>query len=82
MSAATTDIEIECSNDKPRKGKTFQQEPGPFLVKECDEIPKEISRHLSDDYEEKIPHVESTTPVHNGVLKDKAVGVLIREIGA
>ena len=78
----TIDIEIECSNDKPRKNKIFQQEPGPFLVKECDEKLKEIRGQLTDDREGKILHVGSTILVHNEVLKDKAVDVLIREIDA
>ena len=42
MSKAIIGIEIEHSNDKPRKGKTFQQESRPLLVKECDEKSKEI----------------------------------------
>ena len=82
MRKATIDIEIEDRNDKPRKNKTFQQEPGPFLMKECDEKSKEIRGKLTDDYEEKTPHVGSATPVHNGGLKDKAVCALIREIDA
>ena len=78
----TIEIEIEHSNDKPRKNKTFQQEPGLFLAKECDKKSKEVRDQLTDECEEKITHIRSTTLVHNGVLKDKAVGKLIREIDA
>ena len=77
----TIDIEIEHSNDKPRKNKTFQQEPGPFLVKECDEKSKEVRGQLTDEDEETL-HIGGTTPVCNGVLKDKVVETLIREIDA
>ena len=74
----TIEIEIEHSNDKPSKNKTFKQEPGTFLVKECDEKSKEVRGQLTDECEE-ILHIGSTTPVHNGVLKDKELGTLIRE---
>ena len=43
---------------------------------------KEVRDQLTDECEEKITHIRSTTLVHNGVLKDKAVGKLIREIDA
>ena len=35
-------IKIEYSNDRPKVNRTFQQEPHPILVKECDKKSKEI----------------------------------------
>ena len=37
---------------------------------------------MAEDQEEKIPCIGSTTLIHNGVMKDKAVGTLIREVDA
>ena len=71
------DIEIEHSNDKQRKNKTFQQEPGPFLVQDCDKKWKEVRGQWTEE-DENIMNIGSTTPVHKGVIKDKAVGTLIR----
>ena len=36
---------------------------------------------MPDEGEKTLP-VRSTTPVRNGVLKGKAVGALVREVGA
>ena len=71
---------MEHVNNKPRKVKTFQQEPGPFLVKECDEKSKKLRHQLAEECEEKIPCIGSTTPLHNGIMKDKALSTLIREV--
>ena len=81
-SKATIEIYVEHSTNKPGTGKTFQQELGLVLVKECDEKSKELRHKLSEEHEEKTPCIGSTTPIHNGVMKDKAVNILIREVDA
>ena len=50
-------------------------------MKECDEKSKEVRGQLTDECEETL-HIGGTTPVCNGVLKDKVVETLIREIDA
>ena len=79
---ATIEDNVKYSNKKPRPGKTFQQEPRSFLVKECDERSKELRCKLAEEHEENAPHIGSTTPIHNGVIKDKAVSTVIREVDA
>ena len=37
---------------------------------------------MAEDREEKTPCIGSTTPIHNGVIKDKAVDTLSREVDA
>ena len=37
IQGATIDISLEYSNGKPRQDESFEQEPGPALIKECDE---------------------------------------------
>ena len=44
---ATIDISLKCSNAKCRENRKFQQEPGPRLIKECDERSKEIQRNVA-----------------------------------
>ena len=39
---ATITISLEHCSEKPRPNRTFQQQPGPILVKECDVRLKEI----------------------------------------
>ena len=38
--SASFEISVKYSNDKPRPQRTFQQEPGPILMKECDQESK------------------------------------------
>ena len=40
---------------------------------------KEVRGQLTEE-DKNAMHIGSTTPVHKGVTKDKAVGMLIREI--
>ena len=75
-------ISLEYSSDKPRPNRTFQQQPDHILVKECDVRSKEIRVQLSEEDKDDIPHVAPTTLVHEGVIKDKAIAILIREINA
>ena len=59
MKKAIIDIEIEHSNDKPRKNKTFQQEPGLLLAKECDEKLKEVRGQSTEESEGKCCTLEA-----------------------
>ena len=75
-------ITLEYSNDRPKPNKTLQQEPGPILVKACDEKSKHLRETLTEDERQDIPHIAPTAPIHEGEIKDKAVAVLIREVDA
>ena len=37
---------------------------------------------MAEEHEENTPHIGSTTPIQNGVMKDKVVRTLIREADA
>ena len=40
------EITLECKNDRLKMNRTFQQEPRPILVKECDEKSKALRGQL------------------------------------
>jgi len=51
-------------------------------MKECDEKSRELQQQLGNEVNEHIPHIGLSTPVHNRMIRDKAVNTLIREIDA
>ena len=73
---------MKCTNSKPRHDKSFEQEPGPTLIKECDEKSRTLRSEFQEDILEKIPWIAETTPTHDRIIKDKAIKTLIREIDA
>ena len=82
VQGSAIDISLEYSNGKPRHDKSFEQEPGPVLIKECDEKSKKLRSELQEDSLENTPWIAENTPTHNGIIKDKAIKTLIREIDA
>ena len=51
-------------------------------MKVCDEDSKEIRVQLADDNSKHIPFIGYSIPIHRGVIKDKSINMLIREIDA
>jgi len=51
-------------------------------MKECDAKSKELRSQLEESIYENIHHIGKTTPIHKGVIKDKAINTLIQEIDA
>ena len=79
---ATIDITIECSNNRPRAGREFSQAPGPMLMKECDQKSHDVRQSLLELNQQNTPQIEQLTPMHKGIIKDKSINTLIREIDA
>ena len=77
---ATTEISLEHSNGKPTHDESFQQEPGPASIKESDERSKNLRSELQEDSAENTLWIAETTPTHSGIIKDKVMKTLIREI--
>ena len=79
---ATITIRLEYSSTKTRNGDEFEDNPGPYLLRECDANSKRIRSELGEEEQESIIHVADTTPICEGVLSDKSISVLIREVDA
>ena len=76
-------IKIEYASDKPRVNIPFEQQPGTYLMKECDEKAKKACIDLIDGEEMcEIKNVGIASPVIENEIVDKNINVLIREIDA
>jgi len=51
-------------------------------MKECDAKSKELCSQLEESIYENKHHIGKTIPIHKGVINDKAINTLIREIDA
>jgi len=74
---ASISIRLEYSNTKIRQDRTFSQNPGPYLIKECDEKSKVLRKNLQEEKVESIKKIVKTTPIHNGRILDKSVNTFI-----
>jgi len=82
ISNSTITITVEYSKSKPTPNRSFQQEPGPILMEECDRQSKLRRSALGLEESSNIPWIAKSTPICNGVIQDKAISVLIRETDA
>ena len=60
----------------------FHQDPGPVWIKAYNKDSKEIRAQLAEDNSKHILFKEYSIPIHRGVIKDKSINTLIREINA
>jgi hypothetical protein len=77
---AKISISLEYSSTKTRHGEDFKDNPGLYLMRECDKQSKMIRREIEDEEHEYITHVADIIPIHENVISDKSIRVLIREI--
>ena len=49
-------------------------------MKECDEKSKVLRENLQDERVKSIKQIAEIIPIHNGIILDKSVNTLIREI--
>ena len=77
---ATITVELEYSNTKIRQDRPFQQNPGPYLINECDVKSKQMRKELQNQEIENIMQVAETTPIHDRYIVNKSIKMLIRDI--
>jgi len=83
IAKASIEITVEYSNNKPKPGKTFAQQPGPVLMKRCDEASKEKRMALEhNECQRQIKYFGIETPCKDGVILDKNINGLLRDIDA
>ena len=79
---AKISISLEYSSTKTRHSKNFEDNPGLYLMRECDKQSKMMRREMEDKEHEYIMHVADTTPIYENVISNKLISVLIWEIDA
>ena len=77
IKTSTITISLEYSNTKVRDGMSFQQDPGPYLMREYNETSKSLRKELQDERIDNIKQIAETTLIHNRMLVDKSVNTLI-----
>ena len=83
LKQARVSMKFEHAKPNPRMNKTFRQQSGQMLMKECDERSKAKRKALASIVEKD--GVETTGPrtlVLNQCLKDKNIQALVREVDA
>ena len=75
-------ISVEYSKAKPNPNCSFQQEPCPILMKEYNRQAKLRRTLLGSTDLVNIPWIAKSTPIHNNIIQDKAITILIGEIDA
>ena len=82
IESAKISISLEYSSQKIRNEEDFEKNPGPYLMRECDKQSKLMKREMNEDEAENIKYIADTTPIHENVISNKSISVLIREIDA
>jgi len=79
---AKISISLEYSSTKTRYGEDFEDNPGPYLMRECYKQSKMMRREMEDKEHKYITHVADTTPIYKNVISNKLISVLIWETDA
>ena len=77
------EVALQYSNTKANPTREFETQPGPVLMKRCDEKSKENRKKLQlGELQRNAKNEGEAVPILNGNIRDKSASTLIREIDA